>query len=169
MQTGILVRSGLVAAAFAGLLFAGQAGADKPDHAGGGKGEQGQNSGKDKHEKDKKAKQSGDDSIRVNGYFAEPQRVAVRDYYQQQQRAGKCPPGLAKKNNGCLPPGKTRKWAVGQPLPADVIYHSVPQPLVVQIGVPPPGYRYVQVSSDILLLAIGTGMVIDAIQGLSGN
>jgi hypothetical protein len=29
-----------------------------------------------------------------------------------------CPPGLAKKNNGCLPPGQARKsYAVGQRLP----------------------------------------------------
>jgi hypothetical protein len=25
-----------------------------------------------------------------------------------------CPPGLAKKNNGCLPPGQARKLAIGQ-------------------------------------------------------
>jgi hypothetical protein len=27
---------------------------------------------------------------------------------------GGCPPGLAKKNNGCLPPGQARKFARGQ-------------------------------------------------------
>jgi hypothetical protein len=27
---------------------------------------------------------------------------------------GGCPPGLAKKNNGCLPPGQARKLARGQ-------------------------------------------------------
>jgi Ni/Co efflux regulator RcnB len=36
----------------------------------------------------------------------------------------------------------------------------------MQIGVPPRGYRYVRVASDILMIAIGTGMVIDAIQDL---
>lgn len=51
-------------------------------------------------------------------------------------------------------------------LPRDVIYCSVPQPLVLQIGAPPTGYRYVRVASDILLIAIGTGMIIDAIQDL---
>jgi hypothetical protein len=40
-------------------------------------------------------------------------------------------------------------------------------PLVpVQIGVPPSGYRYVRVASDILMIAIGTGMVVDAIRDL---
>jgi Ni/Co efflux regulator RcnB len=37
---------------------------------------------------------------------------------------------------------------------------------VIQIGEPPSGYRYVRVSSDILLMAIGTRMIVDAIQDL---
>jgi Ni/Co efflux regulator RcnB len=37
---------------------------------------------------------------------------------------------------------------------------------VVQIGSPPAGYRYARVTNDILLIAVGTGMVIDAIQDL---
>ena len=69
-------------------------------------------------------------------------------------------------NNGSVPPGQAKKWQLGRPLPRDVIYYNVPQPLVVQIGLPPPGYRYVRVASDILLIAIGTGMVVDAIQDL---
>jgi Ni/Co efflux regulator RcnB len=40
------------------------------------------------------------------------------------------------------------------------------QPLVVQIGPPPSGHRYVRVASDILMLAIDTGMLVDAIQDL---
>ena len=47
-----------------------------------------------------------------------------------------------------------------------MIYYPVPQPLVVQIGPPPSGYRYVRVATDILLIAVGTGMVVDAIQNL---
>ena len=65
-----------------------------------------------------------------------------------------------------MPPGQARKWAVGQPLPRDVVYYSVPQAVVVQLGAPPSGQRYVRVASDILLIAIGTGMVIDGIQNL---
>jgi Ni/Co efflux regulator RcnB len=33
---------------------------------------------------------------------------------------------------------------------------------------PPAGYRYVRVAADILLIAIGTGMAIDAIQDVGG-
>ena len=106
--------------------------------------------------------------VRVGSYFNDSQRTAVRNYYGEQYRVGNCPPGLAKKNNGCMPPGQARKWNVGQPLPRDVIYYSVPQSVIIQLGAPPAGQRYVRVASDILLLAIGTGMVIDAIQNLGG-
>lgn len=99
-------------------------------------------------------------------HFEERHRVVVRDYYGEQHRNGRCPPGLAKKHNGCVPPGQARKWHIGQQLPRDVIYYMVPQPLVLQIGRPPSGYRYVRVASDILLMAIGTGMIVDAIQDL---
>ena len=92
----------------------------------------------------------------------------VREYYEPRWRAGRCPPGLAKKHNGCMPPGQARKWHVGQRLPQGVVYYPVPQPVVMQLGVPPSGYRYVRVAGDILLLAVGTSMVVDAIQGIAG-
>jgi Ni/Co efflux regulator RcnB len=37
---------------------------------------------------------------------------------------------------------------------------------VVRIGPPPSGYKYVRVASDILMIAVGTNMVVDAIQDL---
>jgi len=99
-------------------------------------------------------------------HFKDRDRVIVRDYYAEQFRGGRCPPGLSKKGNGCMPPGQARKWQLGRPLPRNVIYYEVPQQVVVQIGLPPPGHRYVRVASDILLIAIGTGMVVDAIEDL---
>jgi Ni/Co efflux regulator RcnB len=65
-----------------------------------------------------------------------------------------------------MPPGQAKKWQVGRPLPREVTYYQVPQPLVVQLGPPPSGYRYVRVATDILLIAIGTRMVADAIQDI---
>lgn len=105
--------------------------------------------------------------VQIGGYFGEPQRQAARDYYQPRFKAGKCPPGLAKKGNGCMPPGQAKKWRVGRPLPADVIYHPLPSGISVQIGLPPAGHKFVRVAADILLIAIGTGMVIDAIEDLN--
>lgn len=101
-------------------------------------------------------------------YFNDHQRVVVREYYEPRWRAGRCPPGLAKKGNGCMPPGQARKWHVGRPLPQGVVYYPVPPPVVMQLGIPPSGYRYVSVAGDILLLAVGTSMVVDAIQGITG-
>lgn len=66
-----------------------------------------------------------------------------------------------------MPPGQAKKWRIGRPLPRGVIYYDLPPPLVVELGVPPRGYRYVRIASDILLIAIGTGLVVDAITDLT--
>lgn len=99
-------------------------------------------------------------------YFQPQQHVLVREYYAEHYGGRRCPPGLAKGNNGCMPTGQAKKWRIGYRLPADVIYYSVPAPLIVQIGAPPVGHRYVRVAGDILLLAVGTSMVVDAVQDL---
>ena len=51
-------------------------------------------------------------------------------------------------------------------LARDIRYYDVPAPLVVQLGQPAPGYRYVRVDDNILLLSTGTRMIVDAIRGL---
>ena len=99
-------------------------------------------------------------------HFREQDRVVVREYYEREYRGDHCPPGLAKKHNGCMPPGQARKWAYGRSLPRDVVFYEVPRDVVVRIGVPPPGYKYVRVASDILMIAAGTNMVVDAITDL---
>ena len=104
----------------------------------------------------------------VTRHFEDRHRVIIREYYVAEYGSGRCPPGLAKKNNGCMPPGQAKKWRMGQPMPRDLVFYDVPPALVVRIGTPPPGYRYVRVAADILLIAVGTGMVIDAITDL-GN
>lgn len=118
--------------------------AEKPDWAG----EKGKGHGKGKH----KVK-----------HFDDDKRSYIRTYYDDEFRRGHCPPGLAKKHNGCMPPGQAKKWRMGQPLPRDVVIYDVPPAVVVRLGTPPPGYRYVRVASDILLIAVGTRMVADAI------
>lgn len=152
-----------------GILATGPGMADKPTWAEGGKSSKG-----DKHDKDGKNERNDrhdeqkgerhDDGKR--GHFEARQRVIVNEYYGEQFRSGRCPPGLAKKHNGCMPPGQAKKWQIGRPLPRDVIYYSVPQALVIQLGTPPSGHRYVRVATDILMIAVGSGMVIDAIQDL---
>jgi hypothetical protein len=105
--------------------------------------------------------------LNVNINFVEADRRAIYDYYGDVARHGKCPPGLAKKHNGCLPPGQAKKWSIGRPLPRDVIFYPVPGDLLHRISAPPPGYKYVRVASDLLLIAAGTGMVAAAIEDLA--
>lgn len=157
-----------LALAMAGILATGPAMADK-----GGTHERGDQRderrddrhGEGRKSQDKQERQSPEN----NRHFEERQQVMVREYYAAHYRdARHCPPGLAKKHNGCMPPGQAKKWKVGYPLPREVIYYDVPPPLVIQIGPPPSGHRYVRVAGDILMIAIGTGMVVDAINDLGG-
>ncbi len=104
---------------------------------------------------------------RITIYFGDHHRDVIRQYYSDSYHSGHCPPGLAKKNNGCQPPGLAKKWQLGRPLPRDVIYYDLPPQVVISLGVPPAGHKFVRVASDILLIAIGTGLVIDAIQDLN--
>ncbi len=187
MKTKSFNAGAPLACLLAGLLLSTAVLAEKPDWAGGGGGngkgggkpdkseqrtsqqqpEQARPGNSGKSEKRKQAPvQAVAPSVNVGSYFGDNQRSAVRTYYGSQYSAGRCPPGLAKKNNGCMPPGQARKWAVGQQLPRDVVYYSVPQSVVIQLGAPPPSYKYVRVAADILLIAIGTNMVVDAIQDL---
>ena len=94
-------------------------------------------------------------------------RTVVYTYYRTEFAAGRCPPGLARKGNGCLPPGQARKlWAVGQPLPPTVVYYPVPPVIVQQLAPVPPGYEYVQVDNDVLLMDMANRLVADAINDL---
>ncbi len=113
-----------------------------------------------------KARGRGADAGVREGHFQDRDRVVVREYFGQVAQQGRCPPGLAKKGNGCLPPGQAKRWAIGAPLPRDLVYYSLPPELVVQLTPPPAGYRYVRVASDILMIAAGTGLVAAAIEDL---
>jgi len=141
------------------LAFSLPALAEKPSSAG----EKG-NSSK-QHKKDKGKQEGKGGSVIV--YFNNDHRKVISNYYGEEYHRGNCPPGLAKKNNGCMPPGQAKKWKKGSSLPPDVVYYDLPPAIVVQLGRPPEGHRYVRVASDILLIAVGTGMIVDAIQDLN--
>ena len=164
----------------AGLLLSTPVLAEKPDHAGKGKDKHGQKQEKRVQEKathkkgtanydrDHDHHRGGSGNVGVNMYFGDRQRVAIRDYYAKEFSSGHCPPGLSKMRHGCMPPGQAKKWRVGHKLPSDVIYYDLPSSIVIELGTPPAGYKYVRVAKDILLIAVGTSMVIDAIDDL-GN
>jgi hypothetical protein len=143
--------SSILVIGLAAALAAGPARADEDHHGKPGK-----------HDHDERGRG------RVETHFDETQRVAVHGWYTKQIEAGHCPPGLAKKHNGCMPPGLAKKhYAIGQPLPPAVVVLPVPPTLVVRLGPPPYGYQYGMVDGDIVKLALGTALVVDAIQGLT--
>lgn len=146
--------------------------AEKPDWAGGGKngnkhesrGERDDRGKRDKHER----RDDRYDDRRSGGHyrFDDDSRRLLIDYYGGQARAGHCPPGLAKKGNGCMPPGQAKKWRRGYALPADVRYYPLAPEILIRLPPPPPHHRYVQVAGDILMIAIGTSMVVDAVEDI---
>lgn len=165
--------------AIAGLIASAPVFAEKPSWAGGGKNEkkheersEGRRNGKDENRYDEKRDgrhQEGRDTDRrgrIELRFGDDNRRIINEYYGPMFRAGNCPPGLAKKHNGCLPPGQAKKWARGRPLPAGLDYYDLPHDLVIRLPPPPEHHRYVRVASDILLIAIGTSMVVDALEDI---
>lgn len=163
MRRSVFLAACVLTASMAAAWCAAPAIADKPSWAGGG----------NKHERESEGHRGRDrgdsdrDRDRHGGsHFGERHTIIVRDYYTGEFHSGRCPPGLARKHNGCMPPGQARKWRVGYALPRDVAYYELPPALVIELGRPPAGYRYVRVASDILMIAVGTSMVVDAIQDL---
>lgn len=124
--------------------------------------------GEDRHDARKGDRHEAGD-VRIGAYFNDQHRRVARTYYTQHYgNAGNCPPGLAKKNNGCLPPGQAKKFRIGEPLPAGVVIYPVPQPVLVQLPPPPYGYRYARVGGDIVLVQAQNHIVIDIIYNLFG-
>lgn len=139
------------------LLYAPVTLADKGGHGHGDKYENG------KHEHKHKKHKHNQDRHRFNS----SDRVIIKQYIVEDYRSH-CPPGLAKKHNGCLPPGQAKKlYRIGQPLPEVVVYEPVPQPLLVQLQPVPVGYQYIMVDKDVLLISEASHKVIDAITLLS--
>lgn len=163
----------LIGIALAGMLLtSGNALAEKPSWAGNG----GKHGDREERERggdrrddrymERRDDRRGSGGISIDFHFGSDSRRIASDYYGAQARAGHCPPGLAKKNNGCMPPGQAKKWRRGYPLPADVRYYDVPRDLLMRLPPPPPQHRYVQVAGDILMIAVGTSMVVDAMEDL---
>ena len=116
----------------------------------------------------KPKKQKGkSQQTQVSVVFIDTQREAARSYFVKQHGRGQCPPGLAKKNNGCLPPGQAKKrYIIGHSLPHGTAIGDLPAELSVRIGPAPAGYRYGIIDGDLVKLAVGSLLVVDAIAGL---
>ena len=122
--------------------------------------------GQGKHSGAKSSESKPKQTSAANFSFNSEDRQLAADYYGKSARADKCPPGLAKKNNGCQPPGQAKKWQKGQPLAKDILVYPLPRELRIKLPAPPPEHRYVRVARDILLIAIGTKIVVDAMEDI---
>lgn len=161
----------LTAIALLAVLTSTSALADRDDNPGQGNkhgNKQSQGKQKDYYEQDRYRddRRAPDNRVVIDIRLGDNDRRIINDYYGNQFRSGHCPPGLAKKNNGCLPPGQAKKWRRGYPLPRDVAYYPLPADLLYRLPPPPPRHQYVRVAADILLIAVGTSMVVDAIQDI---
>lgn len=162
----------LVGLAMASLLLAGPAFAkDKgDDHDNGGDKHGDKNGNKHSQKNEKKAEKRERKEIQQGAYFNDQQRTFARDYYTTTYIDGKrCPPGLAKKNNACLPPGQARAWVVGQPVPSNVTIYSVAPPVIRMLPPAPYGYRYARIGGDIVLVQQQNNIIVDIIQVLLGG
>ncbi len=96
-------------------------------------------------------------------------RDFVHTYYRNEFAAGRCPPGLAKKNNGCMPPGQVnRAWVVGQPLAPEIVYYPLPRELYTQLTPPPYGYDYVRVDNNVLLINATSRLIAQILYNVGG-
>ncbi len=142
---------------------------DDQRHHGGKKDKHRRHNDEDDYQRDRRDdnRASRDGSrISINAYFDDRERDYARSYYREEFSRGNCPPGLAKKHNGCLPPGQAKKWHRGARLPSSVVYYPVPNEVMIHLRPAPAGHKYVRVASDILLIAVGSSMVVDAIEDL---
>lgn len=93
-------------------------------------------------------------------------RKIIRQYMQERGHK-MCPPGLAKKNNNCLPPGHARHYEIGKRLAPDVSYIDVPYELRRHLTPAPYGYKYVRVDNDVLLMSKDDRTILDVVTLMS--
>ncbi|EDM84371.1 hypothetical protein LMED105_02373 [Limnobacter sp. MED105] len=160
------------------LIASGSAYADKPEKGNGNQGKNKEQSeqrgqkenrkggGNEKGNRVDGGRDSGQGGVSVSFNFGGAETRIVRDYYGGQVAKGKCPPGLAKKGNGCQPPGQAKQWQKGRALGSDVRYYDIPNELRIRLPAPPLNHKYVQLGTDLLLIAVGTAIVVDAIDGI---
>jgi len=131
------------------LICAGSAFADKPNHAGHGK-----------HKKNEIESHSQLEKKSQKFNIPSNDKGKILSYLDRSHQKN-CPPGLAKKNNGCLPPGQAKRYTVGQRLVVDS--RSVPQKLLDILSPPPQGTFYRMVDSDVVLVSQRDQQIMDAV------
>ena len=116
-------------------------------------------------QKPKKQKGKSKKETHVTVVFVDTQREAARSYFARGT-AKATAPRASPKNNGCLPPGQAKKrYVIGRSLPHGIVVGELPVELYLATTAPA-GYRYGILDGDLVKLAVGTMLVVDAIEGL---
>jgi hypothetical protein len=103
-------------------------------------------------------------------------RSLIQNYYRTQaNKSGHCPPGLAKRNDGCQPPGEQRRaTSMGAAPPAPVPaappppavssaqISPLPRPLLERLTAAPNGYSYGYSNGSVVLYATGSRAIADS-------
>jgi hypothetical protein len=84
------------------------------------------------------------------------ERTIIFNYVNQYRSTLVAAPGSARP----LPPGIAKKVARGGALPPGIAKRYLPQDLLVQLP-PRPGYQWVVVDNDVVLIAAATGLIVD--------
>ena len=155
----------IVALAIASMFVAAPSFAKDKDDDGQGKG----NKQSQKHEAkaEKQAAKQERKEIKAGAYFNEQHRARVREYYAKEYGDGrKCPPGLAKKHNGCMPPGQAQ-WDVGQHAAhGHSGVHRAPARAGLSAGRPRTATATHVIGNDIVLVQIQSNLIVDIIVDL---
>jgi len=99
----------------------------------------------------------GNDDVKV--VIVDHDRDIIRNYLRDKN----CPPGLAKKDNGCLPPGHAKRYSVGDIWVVEERPRTIWQALADMISPPPSGYRYVRTDTDVLLVSESNNRIVDIV------
>ena len=86
--------------------------------------------------------------VRAGGVNITAQQT-IRAYYADKPKKARA-----------LPPGVVRKYARGRRLPPGIAKQALPPDLERRLPVQA-GYQYIAVDTDVLLIAVSTGIVVD--------
>jgi Ni/Co efflux regulator RcnB len=98
--------------------------------------------------------------------FSDLERQMIMDYYARQGASGGGGRGQGRGHGGGLPPGLQRHLDRGGSLPPGLARHGLPPGLAGQLPPPPSGYLRQIVGSDVVLVSIATGIIMDIIRGV---
>lgn len=106
---------------------------------------------------------------RSSSYRFQPAEREVIIRYLTRDYGGKCPPGLAKKHNGCIPPGHQARYRPGIILDNEAEWQEPPVEIIEHLRPAPIHTRYVMVDKNVLLVSEATKKILDAVVLLSAT